>query len=494
MKLNMRWMWVFWIPITLGSQTDLRFEDVFIDKTLRIDFYQIGNAKEEFVTIDRVCEEGPWSGNPLSLIDPFGYGRYRVQLIDPVSNRLVYSRGFDAYLGEYRTTEPAIQGVRRTYHRSVRVPCPKRSVVFVLQTRDRQNLYNTLYVQSIDPSDYHIVKESLPNLDMVYQTVKGGDPKMSVDLVLIGEGYTAEQWQTFKSDVDRYTGLLFGFEPYKDWKNRFNIYTILRPSQESGMDEPRQKHGKNTTLDCSFNALDLDRYMLTENNLEWREIASQVPYDVAVILVNSERYGGGGIYNDFCTTTVNHALSPKVFIHEFGHNFAGLADEYYTSDVAYNEFYPKGVEPVDPNITALLDPLRLKWSHLVAPGTGIPTEWGKERIEALQKEMWDCRRGEDGELARLREQGADENKIRRTETRWKAKIDALQAKVADVRSQYAHLAGKVGAFEGAGYASKDMYRPMLECLMFSNEGDTFCAVCRDAIERMIRFYTGGEKP
>jgi hypothetical protein len=323
----------------------------------------------------------------------------------------------------------------------------------------------------------------------VYQALKGGGPKTSVDFVFIGEGYTAEQWSAFKSDVDRYTGILFDYEPYKTWKNRFNICGVLRPSQESGMDEPRQNKSRNTTMDLSFNALDLDRYMLTENNREWRNIASQVSYDAAIILVNNERYGGGGIYNDYCATTVNHALSPKVFIHELGHNFAGLADEYYSSDVSYNEFYPKGIEPVDPNITALLDTSRLKWRHLVSAGVDIPTDWGKDQIEAIFKEMQDNRKAQDEEIARLKE-----SKIRRAEGQWKTRVDVLRARIADVRAGYAHLNGKVGAFEGAGYASKGMYRPMLECLMFSNERDTFCTVCRDAIERMIRFTTGDEKP
>jgi len=179
---------------------------------------------------------------------------------------------------------------------------------------------------------------------------------------------------------------LFETEPYKSHQDRFNLYGVSGPRSESGSDEPRQKVYKNTILKASFNALDLDRYLLTEEGFLIREMAARVPYDSIIILVNSKRYGGGGIYNDYCLTTVDHPASRSVFLHEFGHSFAGLADEYYSSEVAYNEFYPPGVEPLEPNITALLDPQSLKWKDLLSPGISLPTEYGKEELEKLQAE------------------------------------------------------------------------------------------------------------
>ena len=179
---------------------------------------------------------------------------------------------------------------------------------------------------------------------------------------------------------------LFTVEPYKSFKDKFNIRGVFRPSPEQGMDEPRQRRYKKTVLNAAFNAFDLDRYMLIEDDHRMHEIAGQVPYDAIIVLVNSKRYGGGSIALDYCVTTVDNPTSPQVFVHELGHSFAYLADEYYQSEVAYNDFYPKGVEPLEPNITALLDPANVKWKDLLSPGIGIPTEYGKDKIEALQAE------------------------------------------------------------------------------------------------------------
>ena len=178
----------------------------------------------------------------------------------------------------------------------------------------------------------------------------------------MAEGYTAEDKDKFTADVDRFTGWMFEIDPYRGAKGKFNVTGIMRPSPEPAMDEPRQNVFKKTLLNASFNAFDLDRYMLIEDGHRLREVAAEVPYDAIVVMVNSKRYGGGGIYNDYCVTTVDNERSKAVFVHEFGHSFAGLADEYYASDVSYNDFYPKGVEPLEPNITALLDPHHVKWA------------------------------------------------------------------------------------------------------------------------------------
>ncbi len=322
----------------------------------------------------------------------------------------------------------------------------------------------------IDPADYHAIKEdpSAPG-DWVYEAVKNGAPQDKVDLVFVAEGYTAADRDKFKADVDRVAGWLFSYEPYKRLQASFNVRGVLRPSPERAMDEPRQGVFRKTALDASFNAFDTDRYMLVEANHRIREIAAQVPYDTIVILVNSTRYGGGGIYDDYCVTTVDHARSRAVFIHEFGHSFAGLADEYYASDVAYNDFYPKGVEPLEPNITALLDPSNVKWKELATPGVPIPTPYGKDEREPLQAER------------RKAQQAGDEAAVKALA----ARLEALDARFEGVRDA-------VGAFEGAGYASKGLYRPAWHCLMISSPKDEFCPVCRNAIEQMIRYYAAGQ--
>ncbi len=284
---------------------------------------------------------------------------------------------------------------------------------------------------------------------IVYEILKNGDPHNKADLAFIAEGYTPAEEGKFKQDVERVAGELFKQEPYKSHKAGFNIYGLFKASRERGPDEPREGIFKNTAVGASFNALGLDRYMLTEENRAMRDIAAHVPYDAIVIIVNSQRYGGGGIYNSYCCFTSANEWTAYLFLHEFGHSFSGLADEYYGSTVSYNEFYPRGFEPTDPNITALLDPANLKWKHLVKKGTPIPTPWGKEEYEKLP----------------------------------------IKDQAAYFQSRSQKLKSMVGAFEGAGYTATGLYRSMLNCIMFSKGVMPYCKVCEDAISKVIGYYT-----
>jgi hypothetical protein len=483
-------LWFLAIPWVTRGQMPLAFDDHFIQKAMRIDLYQVGDAREEVITIDQIHQEGIWPQSRSGLIDPFGYGRYAVKVYEVASNQLIFSDGFDAMFGEYKTTTPALNGVKRVFQRSVRIPWPKRPVLFVIERRDRQNILHPLFTQVIDPADYHLIKESPAASDFVYEPLRNGPPDRKVDLVFIAEGYTAEDQDKFKADVDRYIGLLFAIEPYRSMKDRFNVRGVLRPSPEQGMDEPRQGVFKKTVLGASFNAFDTDRYMLVEEGHRLREIAADVPYDAIVILVNSTRYGGGGIYNDYCVTTVDNARSSQVFVHEFGHSFAGLADEYYASDVAYNDFYPKGVEPLEPNITAMLDPGQVKWKDLLSPGIAIPTDWGKEKIDALQAEQRGSRQALATAIDEAKRNKVPEAEIKLLNEKLQESDKVMAAKLDDARKQYSYLDGKVGVFEGAGYTAKGLYRPMVYCLMISSPKNEFCLVCQRAIARMIEHFSG----
>ena len=481
---------IFLVATTaLPALAQVPFDDYFVDKAMRLNIYYIGDAKDEIVTIDHLYQEGIWPESRTHLIDPFNYGRYAVKVYDLASNRLIFSHGFDSMFGEYKTTTPALNGVKRVFERSVRIPYPKRPVLVVIEMRDKKNLLHPLFNETVDPADYHIIQEAAAAGDFIYEAQKSGDPHGKVDVVFIAEGYTREDKDKFKADVDRFTGYLFSYEPYKNARSKFNISGVFRPSPEGAMDEPRQRIFKKTALNASFNAFDLDRYMLIENDHRLHEIAAQVPYDVIVVLVNSKRYGGGSIGLDYCVTTVDHASSRQVFIHELGHSFAGLADEYYTSDVAYNDFFPKGVEPLEPNITALLDPANVKWKDLLSPGIGVPTEYGKEKIEALQAQRRKNREAQVQEVGQAKQQGQAEAQVKKIEAQYREADKALAKQIEDVRKQYAYLNDKVGVFEGAGYASKGLYRSMVYCLMISSPKDEFCLVCQRAIARMIDYFT-----
>ncbi len=480
-----------WAALVVRAQTQVRFDDFFLDKALRFDLYQVGDAKDEIVTLDQVYQEDIWPESRTHLIDPVEHGRYAVKLYDVASNRLIYSRGFDTMYAEYKTTMPALNGVKRVFERSVRIPCPKRPVLFLVEARDKHHLLHPLFSQIIDPGDYHIIRETAAAGDVIYEVQKTGDSHDKVDLVFLAEGYRADDQDKFKSDVTRFSGYLFTVEPYRSLKDRFNVYGVFRPSPERAMDEPRQRAYKKTLLNASFNAFDLDRYMLIEENHRMHELAAQVPSDAIVVLVNSRRYGGGSICFDYCVSTVDNPRSLQVFIHELGHSFAGLADEYYTSEVAYNEFYPKGIEPLEPNITALLDPANIKWKDLLSPGIAVPTEYGKEEIEAIQAERRTNRQEQARAIERARKDGATEARIKKIESKFRETDGGLAKKIEEVRKRYSSLEDKVGAFEGAGYASKGLFRPMMHCLMISSPKGEFCLVCRQAITRMIEYFSEG---
>jgi IgA Peptidase M64/Peptidase M64 N-terminus len=486
---------IFLLPLAITAlavlaSAQVKFDDFFLDQALRIDLFQVGDAKEETLTIHQIYQEGTWPETKTGLISPFEYGRYVYKLYDIASNRLIMSRGFDTMFAEYRTTSPALAGIKRVFECSVRVPLPKRPVLFVVERRDKRHLLHPLYDQVIEPADYHIIRETPAAGDAVIEAQIAGDPHEKVDFVFLAEGYTAGEKDKFKSDLDRMTQYLFSVEPYKSMKDRFNIRGVFRASAEQAMDEPRQRIYKKTVLNASFNAFDLDRYMLIEEDHKMHEIAGQVPYDTIIVLVNSKRYGGGSIGLDYCVSTVDHPTSPQVLIHELGHSFAYLADEYYQSEVSYNDFYPKGVEPLEPNITALLDPANVKWKDLLAPAIGVPTEYGKETIEALQAERRKNGQALAKDIEEAKNRKASAKDIARIEERYRKADGALAAKIEAVRKSYADLEDKVGVFEGAGYASKGLYRPMIYCIMIYNPKGEFCRVCQRAIARMIAFYSG----
>jgi len=479
----------------LGSpapQSQPPFDEYFLDKALRIDLYQSGDAKDERVTVHQIYEEGTWPESKTGLLPPFDQGRYVLKVYDAASNRLVFLRGFDTMYAEYKTTSPALAGEVRVFERSVRIPLPKRPVLFVVEKRDRRNLLHPVFDRIIDPSDLHIVRERPAAGDAVFELQAAGNPHDKVDFVFVAEGYTAEAKDKFKADAERTTAFLFSVEPYRAMIDRFNVRAVFRPSPEKGMDEPRQRAYKKTVLNASFNAFDLDRYMLIEEDHRMHEIAGQVPYDAIIVLVDSARYGGGSIAFDYCVTTVDNARSLEVFVHELGHSFGGLADEYYQSEVSYNEFYPKGIEPLEPNITALLDPANVKWRDLLSPGIGVPTEYGKDRTEALQAEMREARAARDKSLEAAKKRGGTAKELKAIEDAFKTAESGLRARIEAVRREYASLADKVGVFEGAGYASKGLYRSMVFCIMIGNPKNEFCAVCQKAIAAMIGFFSGAD--
>jgi len=472
----------------LPARESVRFDDYFVDKTMRIDYFHLGDARQEWVTIDRIFQQGIWAGSRRNLIDNFNNGRYAIKIYDSSSGKLIFSKGFDSYFGEYRTTTQALEGKKRTYHESALIPFPRRKITFTVESRNRENQLQLLFSQVIDPSSVSIIREKLKSGVKVFELVKNGDPHLKVDVAVIAEGYTAGEVEKFERDLKRFTRVFFDFEPYKSYQDRFNIYGVFQASQDSGCDEPRRGIFKNTALNSTFNSLGSERYLLTEDNKSLRDIAAHVPCDALFIMVNQMRYGGGGIYNLYCTFTVDNQWWEYLFLHEFGHHFAGLADEYYTSSVAYNEFYPRGVEPLEANITALLDPSNLKWKDLLTPGIEVPTPWEKEEFDRMDEAYQKIRGEINDKIARMKREGAPAAEVQKVEEE-SEKLSREHAEKVDDYLAKSRFKGQVGAFEGAGYSAQGLYRPMLDCLMFTKGKKPFCKVCERAVIRVIKHYS-----
>jgi len=463
------------------------FNQRFHDRTLRVDLYHTGHAEEEIFTLDRLVLEGPWAGpRGSSLVDDRPQGRYLARLVDPASGATVWAFPWDSYFGEYRTTGPAGRGVRRTFHESLRLPLPRQSMELVLEVRERGQV-RQLFSAPLDPQDIFVEAEG-PAAAAVVEAHPCQPATACVDLVILGEGYTVREVKRFRADLGRFVAALLRQEPFASLRQRIAVRGVLVPSPESGCDEPSRGVWRRTALGASFDALGSERYLLTEDNRALRRAAAAVPWELAVVMVNHTRYGGGGIFNFFSTFTTGNQWSEYIFLHELGHAFVGLADEYYTSAVAYNEFYPRGVEPAEPNITALLDPAQLKWRALVTPLAPIPTPWEKEGFDQLDRAFQQRREELNRRIAQAMRAGAP-----------KAQVAALveegeQLSLEHARAVDAYLAksayrGVVGAFEGAGYAAQGLYRPALDCIMFSKGVKPFCPVCQHAISEAVRRLT-----
>jgi hypothetical protein len=414
----------FWL-LTGVLHAQVNFDDYFISKTLRVDYILAGNAKHTGVYLSQMKQEPFWGGSRKNLIDTFGYGEFEVKLKDRETEKLIYSRGFCTLFQEWQTTAEAKKS-DRAFYQTTTVPFPKHMVTFELYKRNEKGVFDSVFKLEIDPEDYFIVREN-PEYCKVTRIVNSGDPSVNVDIAFIAEGYKEDEMDKFREDVKRVSGYLFSTAPFDLYKNKFNIWAVESVSEDSGPDVPGEGIYYNTIVNSSYYTFDVPRYLTTYDVKSIRDIAANVPYDQIYLLINSPRYGGGGIFNHYTACTSDNELTPQVITHEFGHGFAGLGDEYYTSGVAYENFYPSDREPWEPNLTTLKD-FDSKWNDMVEKNIPIPTPPDSVYLN------------------------------------------------------------KVGVFEGGGYVAKGVYRPYFDCRMKSNTAQGFCPVCQRAIKRMIEFY------
>lgn len=445
--------------------------------TYRLDLFHTGGKGTEIFAVDRLrLEPLPWPGHPSRATDDGKSGVYRFEVRD-ADGELLQARGYASIFGEWVTTDEA-QHQHRTFHESLRFPAPAKPgpVQVRIYRRDAQQVFQPVWETKLDTTDMFVDRSPTAPQELIVIEQHGAAAD-KVDLLLLGDGYTAAECAAkFRADARRVSAALFEVQPFARRRQDFNVWGLCPPAAESGVSRPSTGIHRASPAGATYDAFGSERYLLTFENRALREIASQAPYEALVILANNDTYGGGGIFALYSTLAVDSSWADYLFVHEFGHHFAALADEYYTSPVAYAA--PTTiVEPWEPNVTAALDRDKLKWRHLVATSTPVPTPWPKEAFETYQRDV----------QARRKQIRAD----RRPESEMDALFREEQAHVTKLlgRERYRPV---VGAFQGANYDAQAYYRPQLDCIMFTRDEVPFCHVCESALERMIDSIAPGK--
>jgi hypothetical protein len=439
--------------------------------TWRVDFFHTGGLGAELLSLDRVVIEPlPWPGNPAGALGPEDAGAYRFQVSEIASGTALYRRGFGSIFGEWETTGEASKRYR-TFHESLRFPAPKGPVRVVVEKR-KEGAWREVWRLDVDPADIFI-DTAAPRRQEPVALERHGEPRDELDLLLLGDGYTAKECKAaFPAHARRLMEALFRHEPFRRRRADFNVWGICPPAEASGVSRPSTGKHVASPAGTSYDAFGSERYLLTFDNRAMRELAAWAPYDHVAIVTNEETYGGGGIFNLYATVAARSDWAEYVFVHELAHELAGLADEYYTSPVAYEP--PAQIrEPWEPNVTA--DGQHPKWganpgAELVSAGTPLPTPWPKEAYEEAERGFQDRRK-------RLRAE-------RRPEAEMSALFREEQAFATALLGKAEH-AGEVGAFQGANYDAVAFFRPQVDCVMFSRDEVPFCAVCQRALEAVI---------
>ena len=459
------------MKINVVNKGNVAFNDFFKNKTMRLDYFHTGNSETEHFAVDKIISDGLWAGSTKTLIDELELGLYFYEVIDQKSKTLLYSRGYASIFGEWQWT-PEAKKEWGAFHESIRFPWPLKPITVILKKRDGKNEFQTIWTTDIDPVSRKVNPTDIKHTEEVVAIHESGDPNEKLDLVLLGDGYTAKEMDKFIADAKRMTNYLLNAEPYKSRKDDINVWAVKTPSQESGVSRPHPGVFKRTALSCHYSSFDSERYVLTYDNRTIRNIASAAPYEFTSILVNEQTYGGGGIYKLYTTLAVDNKFADYLMIHEMGHHMAGLADEYYASSTSY-EAPSIEVEPWETNITALLDKDNLKWKNLVEDGTPIPTPWNKEEFDAYSYDI-------QKERKELRTAKVEESVMEELFMRAHNKQDEFF-----VEEEYKD---KIGAFEGAGYNQYGLYRSQLDCIMYTRH-TTFCKVCQKSLNDVINQYS-----
>lgn len=452
----------------------LTFDCVAIETTatMRLDFFHTGDASAEIFSVDKlVVEPLPWAGNLNQTTDPLLRGKYLFEVFSGEEKKVFYSRSFSSIYGEWETTAEA-KKQKRTFHESLRFPKPPGKFTLQLKKRDANNQFQLVWKTSLDADDYMNHHEQGLYKEQVVAIENNGTPESKVDLLILGDGFTQREMGLFERKARELSNYLLSTYPFSQRRKDFNVWALAPLAKSSGVSRPSTGNYIDSPLGVTYDAFRSERYVLTFSNQRWRSIASSAPYDAVIMITNTDTYGGGGIFGLYSTAAAGSEWANYLFVHEFGHHFAGLADEYFTSSVAYQST-SKIVEPYEPNVTALLEPDNIKWKHLIKSDIELPSLWPKDAYEAHSLNFQKVR-------AKLRKDNQPEAKMNKL-------FRENQSYVETLFSQHKNHQ-LIGAFEGANYHSKGYYRSSMNCAMFTRTKD-FCAVCAEAIEQMIDLMT-----
>lgn len=445
--MNMRISFLILSILSVVGTTcgQVKFDDYFTTKSMRLDYYHAGNAEDDYYFLDEVIEEPFWGGNKNYLVDDRNMGNQQFKVIDKASGKVIFSRGFSSLFFEWMTT-PEAKVTSKAMPEGVVFPYPKKDVIVELYTREnRTGRMVKKFSYDIDVDSYFI-RKTRPTLTTIDIHLTG-EPDERVDIVVLSEGYTESEKDLFVKAAKEFADHIFSYAPYTENKNKFNIRAVWKPGRESGVSIPGKSQWRDTALKAHYYTFDSERYQMIEDYQALLDAASNVPYDMIYVLTNSEKYGGGGIYNFYGISAANipGAATRKTYSHEFGHLFAGLADEY-VGGTEMSDIYFANVEPWEPNITTLKDLSSKSWWQLLA-GAPVPTP--------VKETNW--------ELNPQNPNSADYN----PESPW-----------------------QLGVYEGGGYLEKGVYRPWPNCMMnWFHRIDVYCPVCVKTIQETINLFT-----
>lgn len=429
-------------PLMYGAENE-NFSKNFADSTLRVDYIFGGGPNRPVIMLDKQSKSAGWAGRRANLNREPHMGNGSIMVIDPVSGDTLYRNTFSSLFQEWVHT-PEAEVTPRSFENTFLVPLPLREADITVTLLDNRHEKMAGLTHRYRPNDELVALRG--NNPMPFKYIhRGGDSKNTIDIAMLAEGYREEEMDSFINHASKIANEILRYEPYASNKDKFNFVAVMTPSRESGVSIPLKNQWRDTAFGSHYSTFYSSRYLTTPHVQKLHDSLSGIPYEHIIILVNTTEYGGGGIYNSYQIAAANHPLTLPVAVHEFGHSFGGLADEYFYAGEE-DETYPLDIEPWEPNITTLVD-FKSKWEDMVASGTPIPTPWTEENLSR-------------------------EEKMKKTaEKKDEAKVEVI------------------GAYEGGGYKSKGVYRPVETCRMRDNYHPTFCPVCEKALTELIEFYT-----